>query len=85
MTVGARHRFSALERAFRYQKAASKRLYQPHIEIYIKKSIGYFGSTRVYGFVGFLILRLCSGQVFGLWIKAAVALRSEIRSCDAAL
>jgi hypothetical protein len=24
MTVGARHRFSALDRAFRYQKAASK-------------------------------------------------------------
>jgi hypothetical protein len=31
MTVGARHRFSALDRAFRYQKAASKSLYQAHI------------------------------------------------------
>jgi hypothetical protein len=31
MTVGARHRFSVLERAFRYQKAASKSLYQAHI------------------------------------------------------
>jgi hypothetical protein len=31
MTVGARHRFSTLERAFRYQKAASKRLYEAHI------------------------------------------------------
>jgi hypothetical protein len=31
MTVGARHRFSALGRAFRYQKAASKSLYQAHI------------------------------------------------------
>jgi len=30
-TVGARHRFSALDRAFRYQKAASKSLYQAHI------------------------------------------------------
>jgi hypothetical protein len=31
MTVGARHRFSVLDRAFRYQKAASKSLYQAHI------------------------------------------------------
>jgi hypothetical protein len=31
MTVGARHRFSTLERPFRYQKAASKRLYEAHI------------------------------------------------------
>jgi hypothetical protein len=31
MTVGARHRFSALDRAFRYQKAASKSLYQAYI------------------------------------------------------
>jgi hypothetical protein len=31
MTVGARPRFSALDRAFRYQKAASKSLYQAHI------------------------------------------------------
>ena len=29
--VGARHRFSTLERAFRYQKAASKRLHEAHI------------------------------------------------------
>jgi len=31
MTVGARHRFSALDRAFRYQKVASRSLYQAHI------------------------------------------------------
>ena len=31
MTMGSRHRFSALDRAFRYQKAASKRLYQAQI------------------------------------------------------
>jgi hypothetical protein len=31
MMVGARHRFSALEGAFRYAKAASKSLYQAHI------------------------------------------------------
>jgi len=31
MTVGARHSFSILERAFRYQKAASKRLYEAYI------------------------------------------------------
>ena len=31
MMVGGRHRFSALHRAFRYQKAASKSLYQTHI------------------------------------------------------
>ena len=31
MTVGARHRFSALDRSFRYQKAASKSLHQAHI------------------------------------------------------
>jgi hypothetical protein len=30
MTVGARHRFSALDRAFRYHKAASKSLYQTY-------------------------------------------------------
>jgi hypothetical protein len=31
-TVGARHPFSVLVRAFRYQKAASKSLYRSHIE-----------------------------------------------------
>jgi len=31
MAVGVRHRFSAFNRAFRYQKAASKSLYQSHI------------------------------------------------------
>jgi hypothetical protein len=31
MTVDARHRFSALDRAFPYQKAASKGLYQAPI------------------------------------------------------
>jgi hypothetical protein len=30
MTVGARHRFSVLDRAFRYHKAASKSLYQAY-------------------------------------------------------
>jgi hypothetical protein len=30
-TVRARHRFSTLDRAFRYQNAASKNLYQAHI------------------------------------------------------
>jgi hypothetical protein len=31
MTIGARHRFSDLDRGFRYQKAASNSLYQAHI------------------------------------------------------
>jgi hypothetical protein len=30
MTVGARYRFSTLERAFRYKKGASKGSYQVH-------------------------------------------------------
>jgi hypothetical protein len=31
MTVGTRHRLSVLDRAFRYQKAASKSSYEAHI------------------------------------------------------
>jgi hypothetical protein len=47
MTLGARHRFSALGRAFRHQKAPSKSLYRPVLEIYIRRSTGHVGPTRL--------------------------------------
>jgi hypothetical protein len=55
MTVGAWRRFSALDRAFRDQKAASKNLYQAHIrDLGHKRSIGYIGPTRVWNLGDFL-------------------------------
>jgi hypothetical protein len=48
MTVGARHRFSALDRAFRYQKALLRAYSKPILEIWIKRSITYVGPTRIF-------------------------------------
>jgi hypothetical protein len=46
MTIGARDRFSDLDRAFRYQKAASKSLHQAYVRD-LDQEIGYVSPTRI--------------------------------------